>query len=114
LEKLLEENKHQWKTISYQLFKLSGGAYCKSAESCRNRWENHCNPSINKGEWTTEEDAQMIKQILMHGKRWACIAKLINSGRTEHMIKNRFRCLLKKMKISEKGSTFQQSCIQIL
>ncbi len=99
------EGNNRWKKISYQLFKQSDGAFFKPAESCRNRWENHSNPELKKSPWTPEEDLRMLECIMENGTRWAAVAKKACAGRNEHMIKNRYRSLIKRLKINEKGKT---------
>lgn len=96
------------------MFRESEGSFFKSAESCRNRWENHSNPQLRKTPWAPEEDLRMLECIMENGTRWAIIAKKVCSGRNEHMIKNRYRSLIKKLKINEKGKTVKQICLSII
>ena len=45
---------------------------------CRERWHNHLNPSICKGEWTKEEDELLLCAVNEWGpKRWAAIANMV-------------------------------------
>jgi len=45
-----------WKLISYNLFLRSERKYFRSFQQCREKWINHINPSVKKGEWEVEED----------------------------------------------------------
>ena len=45
-----------WSEVSYRLFTNSGQKYVRHPHVCRERWQNHLNAHINKGEWTPEED----------------------------------------------------------
>lgn len=47
----------------------------------------------------------MLQLVEENGTRWAKIAKIF-ADRTEHMIKNRFRSLEKKMQKQEADQTF--------
>lgn len=67
----------------------------RTGKQCRERWHNHLDPMINKGEWTEEEDLQLIEAHRAMGNRWADIAKAIE-GRTDNQIKNRWNSALRR------------------
>jgi hypothetical protein len=67
----------------------------RSGKQCRERWNDHLNPSIFKGEWLPEEDASIRESFLEHGSSWAAFS-LMMPGRTDNSIKNRFNSHVKR------------------
>lgn len=65
----------------------------RKGKSCRERWNNHLNPEINKGEWTYEEDLKLMYEFRVLGKKWSMISKAL-VGRTENTVKNRWKTLM--------------------
>ncbi|XP_046552598.1 snRNA-activating protein complex subunit 4-like isoform X2 [Haliotis rubra] len=65
----------------------------RSSIQCRDRWLNSLDPSIRMGNWTYEEDKELLKAITELGtKSWTKIAAKLN-GRTDNMVLQRYRRL---------------------
>lgn len=66
----------------------------RSAKQCRERWSFNLDPSINKGEWTAEEDRILLDSQVKLGNKWSQIAMLL-PGRTENAIKTRHKSIIR-------------------
>ncbi|KAH0791924.1 Myb-like DNA-binding domain containing protein [Histomonas meleagridis] len=66
----------------------------RTPKQCRERWNGHLNPSINKGPWTHMEDCILAEKQSILGNKWAEIAKYL-PGRTDTIVKNRWNTSVK-------------------
>jgi hypothetical protein len=74
----------------------------RTPQQCREKWLNTLNPHINKQEWTAKDDIDLIGLIEREGRKWSFIAKNLSKVRTEHMVKNRYYSILRKLNEGEK------------
>jgi hypothetical protein len=90
-----------WSGIAKELnAMIHDGAKVRQGRHCRERWYNHVDPGLIKGNWSTEEDDLLIKLHSELGNRWSEISKRMK-GRTENSVKNRFKSMVKKKGIPE-------------
>uniref|UniRef100_A0A7S2UHY9 Uncharacterized protein n=2 Tax=Attheya septentrionalis TaxID=420275 RepID=A0A7S2UHY9_9STRA len=59
----------------------------RQGKQCRERFVNHLDPDLKKGEWTDDEEAVLIALHQTHGNRWANISKQL-PGRSDNDVKN--------------------------
>jgi hypothetical protein len=83
-------NRIKWKEIAEQ---CPGRTYKK----CRERWKGHLDPSINHGDFSTQEDALLLLQHGRLGNKYADIARML-VGRTADKVKSRLRTLANRAK----------------
>lgn len=87
-----------WNAIAKELnVQLYGDMPVRQGKQCRERWHNHLNPNLRKGNWRASEDVYIFKKQIEIGNHWSEIAKGIE-GRTENSVKNRWKCMMKKAK----------------
>ena len=61
----------------------------RMGKQCRERWCNHLDPSLKKGDWSAAEDAVITEARDRWGNTWSKIATLL-PGRAENGVKNRW------------------------
>lgn len=81
---------HSWNEIAK---KMTG----RTPKQCRERWNGHINPNINKGPWSPDEDRIIATKQRELGNKWADIAKFL-PGRTDILVKNRWNTSIKYRK----------------
>jgi hypothetical protein len=64
-------------------------------KQCRERWANHLDPTLKKGNWTKEEDEVLMGAQELIGNKWCEISKIM-PGRSENAIKNRWNSTMRK------------------
>lgn len=75
-------------------FHFHSGHESRRGRQCRERWFNHLDPDLKKGDWTAAED-RLVKDLhKLHGNKWSFIAAQLK-GRTEHAVKNRWHSFKK-------------------
>lgn len=78
----------------------------RSARQCRERWRYYLSPSINRQEWSQEEDSLLMAKYELIGPKWATIAMCF-MNRTDVDLKNRYNLLMRaERRKSKKTSGF--------
>ena len=67
----------------------------RTPAQCRERWNFHLDPNLNKAPYTFEEDSKLMKLFEKHGNRWAIIASELDSNRSEIACRTRIYSLLR-------------------
>ncbi|KAL7716725.1 Transcription factor WEREWOLF [Entamoeba marina] len=67
----------------------------RSRKQCRERFINHVSPTIDRREWTKEEDDIILGMYQLVGGKWCQINKKL-VGRTARAVRNRYKSLMNK------------------
>lgn len=67
----------------------------RQGKQCRERYVNHLNPRLKRGEWTEDEESILIFYHQKFGNRWASIAKEVE-GRSDNDVKNHWYSTIKR------------------
>ena len=93
----LQNGQRAWAAVARQLNSLiHNGEPVRMGKQCRERFFNHLDPTLNKGQWTNEEDLYILKKQQRVGNKWSEIARDL-VGRTENQVKNRFKSMVKSV-----------------
>lgn len=46
----------------------------REGKQCRERWHNHLNPSINKGDWSDDEEWLLFLLFHLYPNKWSVIS----------------------------------------
>ena len=102
-----ETGPRKWARIAQLLNERTHrGMPVRQGKQCRERYYNHIDPLLVKGNWTDYEDLCILEQQLKIGNRWSEISKMLR-GRTENQVKNRFKSLFRMGTKISPGSPVQ-------
>lgn len=93
---ILQRGPKAWSLVAKELNKRVHNALpLRQGKQCRERYYNHIDPQLIKGNWTQAEDLFILQKQQEFGNKWSDIARNLR-GRTENHIKNRFKSLEKQ------------------
>lgn len=84
----------------------------RQGKQCRERFVNHLDPELKKGEWTDDEEAILIAMHQHHGNRWANIAKHL-PGRSDNDVKNHWYSTIQR-KFQQHGEQVSELPIDVV
>ena len=70
----METSRVPWVDVALRLGD-SKGFGPRDGKQCRERWTQHLDPSIKKGEWSAEEERKFIEAHKRLGNQWATLAE---------------------------------------
>ena len=83
----LRDNGFSWSDVSKRMN--------RNSKQCRERWTNHLDPYIIKGNWSKLEDSIIVCYRRIYGNKWTKISKMVPQ-RSCDAIKHRWYALAKR------------------
>ncbi|XBW37650.1 hypothetical protein QEN19_003231 [Hanseniaspora menglaensis] len=74
---------NNWTLISQKMV-----PFHRTPKQCRERYHQNLKPNLNKDPISAEEGEQIDFMVLKYGKKWAFIARSLNNGRSDNIVKN--------------------------
>ncbi|KAI6047083.1 Homeodomain-like protein [Pisolithus marmoratus] len=66
----------------------------RTNDQCRDRWNEQVNPNVNRNPWSPEEDKALLDVVRENENvAWKEVSKLLGTGRTDAMCRNRYLTL---------------------
>jgi hypothetical protein len=84
-ESIQEHGMSNWSRIAQNLPGRNG-------KQCRERWMNQLCPSLNRDNWSHQEDLILLQQQRLCGNQWSQVAHFL-PGRSANAVKNRWSWL---------------------
>ncbi|XP_059649910.1 transcription factor WER-like [Cornus florida] len=89
MEYVRVHGKGKWNSVAKMTGLKRGG------KSCRLRWMNYLSPTVNRGDFSEQENDLIIRLHNLLGNRWSLIAGRV-PGRTDNQVKNHWNTHLSK------------------
>lgn len=96
-----EKGTKQWNDIAVAVNQRTGSPIFRNARQCYKRWVRHLDPTKKRGDWTEEEEINLLKLFLEKGRKWSIIAKKFGN-RTGTALRDRWRNMLRTFKRKNK------------
>ena len=82
------------KTNAFDWKSVAGNIPGRTVKQMRERWLNFCDPALNMGPWTPEEDARLLVAAKTYNNSWTRVAAAME-GRTTNRVKTRWKALFR-------------------
>jgi len=92
LLRIVQQTQREYPGKGLSWITIAKGVFGRSAKQCRERYTLNLDPNIKREKFTLEEDDVLLLAYARLGSKWSKI-KMELPGRTENMVKTRFKSL---------------------
>ncbi|KAF3484371.1 transcriptional activator [Arthroderma uncinatum] len=68
----------------------------RTADQCAKRWQHFLDPTLDRSEWTADENERLLRAVQQHGRRWLDIRNQYLPLRSPNALKNQYSILLRR------------------
>ncbi|KMQ48074.1 hypothetical protein A7C99_6288 [Trichophyton rubrum] len=68
----------------------------RTADQCAKRWQHFLDPTLDRSEWTAEENERLLCAVQQHGRRWLDIRNQYFPLRSPNALKNQYSILMRR------------------
>ncbi|DAA76248.1 TPA_exp: Uncharacterized protein A8136_0920 [Trichophyton benhamiae CBS 112371] len=68
----------------------------RTADQCAKRWQHFLDPTLDRSEWTSEENERLLRAVQQHGRRWLDIRNQYLPLRSPNALKNQYSILMRR------------------
>ncbi|KAK2736775.1 hypothetical protein FQN57_000547 [Myotisia sp. PD_48] len=68
----------------------------RTADQCAKRWQHFLDPSLDRSEWTKDDNQTLLQAVQQHGRKWLEIRNQLFPSRSPNTLKNQYSIISRR------------------